>query len=394
MLSADMAPRRGPSSIARRIDEIQRAAAADSRIIGLAGGLPAEAQFPKRALAASFLRVLRKSGAPALQYGWAEGSERLRSLIARRLRVRGAAVADEAVIITNGAQQAIAIGLELVARAGDRIGVGTETYPAALELMRSRRLVPISTDADAGTAPHTTVPKCAQYVMPVIGNPHGFALSDESRQALLGGGSYIVEDDAYADLRFDGPASRPLLADIPEQVLHVGTFSKTLSPGLRIGWLIAPRRLRRRALQIKQGIDLQANSLTQAIVEDYLTGGGSKPSVEFDERLVRLRRFYRNRATALARALRGSLPGWNFRHPEGGFAIWTEPNNLAERVDEIAFLKAAVRERVVFDPGSMFRPSGASHPLGIRLCFSAAPVDEFDAAIQGLARAYRRIRRR
>src|SRR4051812_3455546 len=118
------------ASTAKAIDEIQRRAAADARVIGLAGGLPAEAQFPKRDFAESFLRVLGKAGAPALQYGWVEGSEGLRAWVATRLRARGAAVAAEDVIITNGAQQAIAIALELAVRPGARVAVDAETYPA------------------------------------------------------------------------------------------------------------------------------------------------------------------------------------------------------------------------------------------------------------------------
>ncbi|MES1210665.1 MAG: PLP-dependent aminotransferase family protein, partial [Pseudomonadota bacterium] len=106
------------------IDDLLRAAAADARVIGLAGGLPSEAQFPKRALARAFLRVLRRAGTPALQYGWAEGSDGLRAFVAGRLRARGADTQADDVIITSGAQQAIALALELTARAGDAVGVG------------------------------------------------------------------------------------------------------------------------------------------------------------------------------------------------------------------------------------------------------------------------------
>jgi len=115
-----------------RIERLQRRAAADPRVIGLAGGLPNEAQFPRRALAGSFMRALSRAGAPALQYGWAEGSERLRSFVAARLRARGAKVNADHVIITSGAQQAIAIALDLTCRPGDRVAVESETYPAAL----------------------------------------------------------------------------------------------------------------------------------------------------------------------------------------------------------------------------------------------------------------------
>jgi 2-aminoadipate transaminase len=225
------------------------------------------------------------------------------------------------------------------------------------------------------------------------------ALDPETRAALLASGAPVIEDDAYADLRFDGAAPRPLLADAPKQVFHVGTLSKTLCPGLRIGWLVAPVHLRKRALRIKQGSDLHASSLAQAIVADLLGATPGGGGLDFEARLVRLRRFYRARAGALGRALRAHLPGWRFSEPEGGFAIWAradgQPPAPAGRrgVDEKSFLEAAADEGVMVDPGSMFRANRSAEPMAIRLCFSAAPPTRFDEAIRRLARAWRRTRR-
>jgi len=362
------------------IDELMRAAASDGRVVGLAGGLPAEAQFPKRALARAFLRAVWRAGAPALQYGWAEGSDRLRAFVAARLAARGATVEAADVIITSGAQQAIAIALELGAGPGDPVGVGAETYPAALELIRARGLSPVARWQDARI----------QYVMPAVHNPRGDALSPAERAELLQTPGLIVEDDAYAELRFDGPPARPLLADAPERVLHVGTLSKTLSPGLRIGWLVVPKALRDQAVDLKQGTDLQASSLGQAIAETYLLGDeGHLPAVDWDARLVRLRRFYRRRATLLGQALKAHLPDWQFTPPEGGFALWARAPERHAPIDELAFLRAAVDAGVSFDPGSTFRPDRAAHPLAIRLCFSAAPTTSFEEGARRLARAWR-----
>ncbi|HSS38164.1 MAG TPA: PLP-dependent aminotransferase family protein [Polyangia bacterium] len=362
------------------IDDLLRAAAADARVIGLSGGLPSEAQFPKRELALAFVLVLRRAGTPALQYGWAEGSDRLRAFVAGRLRARGADTQADDVIITSGAQQAIAIALELTARAGDAVGVGAQSYPAALELMRARRLVPVR----EWRGPQV------RYVMPAVHNPRGDALTEAARAELLGARGAIIEDDAYAELRFDGPPPRPLLADTPRRVLHVGTLSKTLSPGLRIGWLVVPRRLRERAVRLKQGTDLQASSLGQAIAEAYLLGDADLPAVDWDARLVRLRRFYRRRATLLSGALRAALPDWRFITPAGGFAIWAEAPVAAPAVEELGFLREAIAEGVAFDPGSTFRPDAAAGPVAVRLCFSAAPPASFDDGARRLARAWRR----
>jgi 2-aminoadipate transaminase len=372
-----------------RLDAIQRRSAGDPRVIGLAGGLPSEAQFPKRELARSFLRVLEHTGALALQYGWAEGFESLRELVASRLRARGAPTSAADVIVTSGAQQAIAITLEVLCKPGDRVGVAPETYPAALDLLRERRLLPVV----------STTGVRAHYAMPAVGNPSGVGLDAGTRAALLATGAPVIEDDAYADLRFDGAAPRPLLAEAPKQVFHVGTLSKTLCPGLRIGWLVAPVHFRKRALRIKQGSDLHASSLAQAIVADLLGATPGGGGLDFEARLVRLRRFYRARAAALGRALRAHLPGWRFSEPEGGFAIWAradgQPPAPAGRrgVDEKSFLEAAADEGVMVDPGSMFRANRSAEPMAIRLCFSAAPPTRFDEAIRRLARAWRRTRR-
>jgi len=363
-------------------DELLRAAANDRRVIGLAGGLPAEAQFPKRALAMAFLRVLRRAGTPALQYGWAEGSAGLRAFVADRLALRGATIGPDDVIITSGAQQAIAIALELTARARDEVGVGAETYPAALELMRARRLAPVA----RWSGPRV------RYVMPAVHNPRGGALAAEDRAELLATRGLIIEDDAYAELRFDGPPPPPLLAEAPDRVLHVGTLSKTLSPGLRIGWLVAPRRLRARALRLKEGTDLQASSLGQAIAELYLLGDQGEPGVDWEARLRRLRRFYRRRASLLARSLAAHLPDWRFAAPAGGFAIWAEAPDPDRPVDELAFLRAAVAAGAAFDPGSTFRPDRSRRPLAVRLCFSAVPTTAFDEGARRLAVAWRRWR--
>jgi 2-aminoadipate transaminase len=369
--------------VSAAIDDLLRTAATDRRVIGLAGGLPAEAQFPKHALALAFLRVLRRAGTPALQYGWAEGSARLRGFVAARLAARGAAVEAGDVIITSGAQQAIAIALELTARAGDPVGVGAETYPAALELMRARRLSPLA----------RWVGPRVRYVMPAVHNPRGDAMPAETRAELLATPGLIIEDDAYGELRFDGAPPPPLLAEAPDRVLHVGTLSKTLSPGLRLGWLVAPRRLRARALRLKQGTDLQASSLGQAIAELYLLGDQGEAGVDWDGRLRRLRRFYRRRAGLLLRPLAAHLPDWRFTSPAGGFAIWAESGDPEHRVDELAFLRAGIAAGVAFDPGSIFRPDRAARPFAVRLCFSAAPVAAFEEAARRLALVWRRRRR-
>jgi 2-aminoadipate transaminase len=318
---------------------------------------------------------LKANGAPALQYGWVEGQEPLRKLVAQRLVARGARVQADDVIITNGAQQAISIAVQLVTGAGDSIGVQPASYPAALDLFRARKL-----------ALSTLEKGRASYVMPGVGNPDGRALPAKTRAALLSGRRPIIEDDAYGELRFSPTPGPPLLLnEQPARTYHVGTFSKTLCPGLRVGWLVVPPRRRAHALRLKQNDDLQSNSLSQAVLADYLAHN------DFDARLVALRRLYRRRAQRLAEAVQKALPGWRFNFPEGGFCLWIEADAA---VDETRFLELALAEGVTFDGGSAFHAQPVAHrATHLRLCFSFEDPARFREGVARLARAWRRAQR-
>ena len=358
----------------KRIDRLQRIAAAQPSVIALGGGLPADALFPRAKLARAFVRAMREPQASALQYAWPEGRERLREWIAARLRRRGADVTAGDVIVTSGAQQALAIAAQLLIKRGDLVGVDAETYPAALDLLRTRGGKPVA---------RLDGVRCF-YAMPAIGNPHSRAMTDDARRELLASHADIIEDDAYAELRFDGHVPRPLLADARARVWHVGTFSKTLCPGLRVGWLVPPPRHHEDALNVKHATDLQSSSLGQTILELFLLDD------DFDARLVKARRFYKAHATRLVRAVRRLLPEWRCEDPEGGFALFLRND---EPGDDAVLLEVATAHGVSFDPARIFRPDESSSPLALRLCFSAASGAQLDEAVRRLARAWDAYRR-
>jgi 2-aminoadipate transaminase len=346
-----------------RIERLQRRSAGQPGVLTLSGGLPAPETFPVRSLG----RSLTGLGRDALQYDWPEGRSGLREWVARHLRQRDVKVEHDEVLITSGAQQALDIALQVSTEPGSSIGVPEACYPLALALFRARGMSPESKLVDEAT----------EYTMPAVENPTGCALDPAERVRLLARQRLILEDDAYGDLRF-GRQHPPLHASAPDRVFLIGTFSKTLCPGLRVGWLVAPPRFRELARRAKQLSDLQANTFAQGIVERYLA------AEDFEERLVWLRTFYERRATALVDALRKRVPYLRFREPEGGFSLWA---SLEESGEDTELLATALRHGVSLDPGSDFRSTPGSRGLCFRLTFSSLPPRQMDEAVKRLARA-------
>lgn len=355
-----------------RVEELHRRASARPGVISLAGGLPADELLPRAALArASAASLGARDSVEALQYGWPEGCPALRAWIADRLVARGAAVEADDVIVTAGAQQALAL-IANVLPAGRRIAVDAETYPCALTAF--------------GFAGHDVVTEVGgdvHYVIDGVSNPHGVDRVGPMRAALLASGAPIIVDEAYVDLRFDGDIPRPLYADAPDRVWHVGTVSKVISPGLRIGWLVAPRDQRDRAIAAKQAMDLQTCGLAQSTLARLLAIS------HYDGLVERARNLYAARAEVLTRALRRHVPSWRFAEPEGGFSVWVETDLEGDDADVLA---AAVAAGVSFDPGRMFRPGGEVEPLAFRLSYSHAPIHALDDGVKRLAQAARRFR--
>lgn len=346
-----------------RLDQLHRAAAARPDVLSLAGGLPAPELLPRTAMAEAAAEV----PAGALQYGWPEGELALRTWIAERLKARGAAIGADDVVITAGAQQALSL-VAACLPAGARVAVDRETYPAAMDAF-----------ALAGHAVVTDGPADLAYVIDGVSNPHGVDRVGPRRAALLAGGAPIVVDEAYVELRFDGRVPRPLLADARDRVWHVGSCSKTIGPGLRIGWLVPPKARLADVLARKQAADLQTGALAQHVLARWLE------TASYDGVVERARNLYGARAERLARSLRRHLPGWRVVAPEGGFSLWVEADLDG---DELELLEGAIGHGVVVDPGAAFRAPGVARGApAFRLSFSHAPIAQLDLAVQRLARA-------
>jgi 2-aminoadipate transaminase len=350
------------------IDDLHRVAARRAGTLSLAGGLPLSSLFPRHLLSRVGSEATRDPSGAALQYGWPEGNEGLRRWIAADLRRRGADVNADDVIVTSGAQQALALTVSVLPEVRKSIDVATETYPGALELFRRAG----SLASDARNA-------CVSYVVTGVGNPSGVDITPAERDELLASGRLLVVDEAYAELRFDGNVGRPLCADAPDHVFHVGTFSKTLCPGLRVGWVVGPARFRPSLLAAKRNADLQASTLGQDMLEKLFE------RFDWHEHLVQARKAYSRRLERLMHSVRRRLPSFSFREPEGGFTLFVRSDD--PHLDEVDVLERATAFGTSFDPGSLFRRDGSAGLFAMRLSPCNVPETAIDRAVARVARA-------
>ena len=345
-------------------------------VISLAGGLPAPELFPVAEVATAFQDALAWEGRGALQYGVTEGWRPLREWIAARLRTQGIAGARaEDVLVTTGAQQGIDLLSKVLLDAGDRVLVEAPTYLAALQVFDGYEARPVAAPGDdEGLCVDANLAALLArhhpsmlYLVPEFQNPKGTSLAPERRAGLVAMASAhrvpILEDDPYGELRFEGELRRPLAAQPGAEgwVVRLGTFSKTLAPGLRVGWAYAPGELGRRMVVAKQAADLHSSTLVQRATALLLQ------RFDYDGHLARIRAVYRARRDAMLHALEQHMPeGTTWTRPEGGLFLWlTLPPGVSDR----ALFEAGVAQDVAVVPGSAFFAGGAEHGF-VRLNFS------------------------
>lgn len=381
---ARRAARTAPSAVREILKVTER-----PEVISFAGGLPAPETFPVEAIGAAFAEVLAQNGREALQYGTTEGFGPLRAWIAARMSGRGRAVHADDLLITNGSQQ----GLDLVSRVlldpGDTVLVEAPSYLAALQVFTSAeaRVVSVPTDRD-GIDPVALEqaivrerPKLV-YLVPDFQNPSGTRLSRERRRAVLAVAARhrvaILEDDPYGELTFDGPRFPTLHAlDEAGVVIYLSTFSKTLAPGLRIGWVAAPRELLRALTVAKQATDLHTGTLGQRAAARLLE------SFDFDGHVARISALYGRRAVAMQQAVAARMPAVRIEPPRGGLFLWAA---LPAGVSIERLFTEAIEARVAFVPGAPFfvAPPAVPH---LRLNFSHRDEASIHEGIGRLAQA-------
>jgi 2-aminoadipate transaminase len=353
------------------------AAANRPDVISLSGGMPDVRRVPREAVQRAVRDAMRHDGAAALQYGSSEGSVALRGTVADLMAESGARLDEDDIVLTAGAQQALDLLARVFLDPGDVIITEGPTYVGALQAFSAYRprveCIPLDEHGMRTEVLEETLrrlgPRGAKfiYTMPNFQNPAGVTLSASRRRRLLELAHEfdvpVIEDDPYGRLRYEGGHILPLRALDPD-VIYLGTFSKVFAPGLRVGWLAAPRPIRSKVLLAKQAADLCGSSFAHAVIERYMTG------TSWRRVLADLQSAYRERRDAMFAALAEHFPAdvaWT--RPEGGFFVWV---TLPAHMDTKPLLAEAVEHGVTFVPGSDFFPDGrGSNCLRIAFCYES-----------------------
>lgn len=368
-------------------------------ITSFAGGMPDTALFPydrvQRALGE--IAADKTSRISALNYGPSEGYQPLRGWIAEHMGSLGANMNSDNILITSGGQQALDLVCRAMLSPGDPVVVAAPTYLGALQILKSygANVISVSTDKD-GPIPSAFEAAISNnvkfaYLVSDFSNPTGETITAERRQELISiarqYGTPIVDDAAYQQLRFHGDDVDPLIAvdqdayseqsEDPLQdggVIHIGTFSKTMMPGLRVGWMAAPRAFLEAVITLKQATDLHSPILTQMttfeVIQDI-----------YDPHIDLLRKTYGTKRDCMVRAMRSHLPqSVSFTEPEGGMFIWL---TLPEECNSQELLGAAMEDaKVAYIPGGPFFAHPEDGARFCRLSFSGASFDQIESGVE------------
>ena len=375
-------------------------------IISFAGGFPDPALFDAEGIRMSADAVLSNNPGPVLQYGATEGYQPLREAVSRFYAEKGGAgsasnvtVKPEGLIVTTGSQQALDLIGKTMISPGDKVIVEAPTFLATIQCFRLYGADIIGAPIDADGVDVDQLEKLIAlhkpklvYLIPTFGNPSGATLSLERRKRILQIAAQtqtlVVEDDPYGELYFgkEPPPSMLALSEgVPgsrDWLAHCGSFSKILSPGLRVGWMIAPAALLANATMCKQFSDAHTSNLTQAIAAHYLSLN------RLDSAVAVVRKTYAERAAVMADSLRRELgDAISFNQPQGGMFFWARLTGANGRIGNAAeFAKRAIEKGVAFVPGAPFFAHDPDLST-LRLSFATAGVEKIEEGIGRLAQA-------
>ena len=374
-----------PRSFIREILKVSN----DKNIISFAGGLPNRKFFPIEQLQQSAHRVFENQGSDCLQYSNSEGLYELRQYISSRYRSeQGIDIAPERILITNGSQQALDLIAKVTLNDNDPVVIEEPGYLGAIQALSlyRPRYLPVSVgsegmDLDDLEKAITRHPKLI-YTVPNFQNPSGISYSDENRLGVIDivktADCLLIEDDPYGPLRFSGTPARSFYHQLPERTLLLGSFSKTVVPGFRLGWVAAPESLYEKLLIAKQASDLHTCNFTQHILLDFLDHNS------LEGHLDTIRAAYGAQCRAMVAAIKREFPASvTGTRPEGGMFIWVR---LPGQLSALELFEEAVARKVVFVPGEPFY-TGKVRSSALRLNFSCVDEELIEEGIGRLAEA-------
>jgi len=362
--------------------------AANPKLISLGGGLPSPDSFPLDLVMELTEKVINKYGSAALQYDTTEGFTPLRKALIEYINAKGIDAGLENIYITSGSQGFLdAIG-KLLITPGDYVAVEGPTYLAALQAFNAyeAKYAQMQTDEE-GVIPESmeeiiqSHPVKFVYTVPTFQNPSGKTIGVQRREQIaeiiLNHDVLLIEDDPYSALRYKGEEIPTIKSMAPNNVIYASTFSKIFAPGLRIGFFVAPEKLGRWLVLIKQGVDLNTCTFTQALATEYLTGGYVSKQVQKNINL------YRPKLETMLKALEDNFPkDFKWCEPDGGMFLWVEG---PEGMDMEKVYKRAIDKGVGFVPGKFFFPNNGDGIETMRLNFTNITEEQIKQAIKILA---------
>jgi len=358
-----------------------------SDMISFAGGLPNPTCFPAEQMKQAFIRIMDCEGADTLQYSGSQGYYPLRQWICNRYNSKyNLDVSPENILITNGSQQALDMIGKLLINPDDPLMMEKPSYLGAIQAFSAYRpefhqITLNSNGLDLDELEDTILKTGSRvlYSIPNFQNPTGITYSEETRENLAilldWHGILLVEDDPYSEIRFEGEFQPPVFASNPEHTIWCGSFSKMISPGLRTGWICAPKELMPHLLRIKQAADLHTNNVVQRIIHRFLTENN------LEDHLYKIRSAYKAQKNCMIESIRKHFPDEvSYTNPEGGMFIWA---TLPKSMNTEELIKKAIAEKVVFVPGKSFFTVDEGH-RNMRLNYSNSSEEMIEEGIKRL----------
>ena len=379
-----------PQSFIREILKV----AVNPSIISFAGGLPNPDLFPVEDIKCSTQKVLEQYGVDALQYSSTEGFEPLREFIAKRYKEKqGLDIPVKNILITTGSQQGLDLMGKVLINENDDLVIEEPGYLGAIQafsVYRAKfRPVPVDEtgmDCDALQKVISDHNPKLMYTVPNFQNPSGITYTEENRKAVAdiirGTRTFVIEDNPYGDLRFEGEEKTSFAGLIPDNTILLGSFSKTIVPAFRLGWIVAPDHIMEKLVIAKQAADLHSNYFAQRVIYQYLC------DYDLDEHIDKIIALYRSQKQAMMTSIEKHFPeDVKYTNPEGGMFLWASlPNNLSA----MKLFDAAIEDKVAFVPGDPFYVDNQT-TNAFRLNYTSADEATIDDGIQRLAHAIKQI---